>query len=327
MTSGMRFLTFGILFGAGSVLAQSVLTCSSDDMKRHYCDTGGGRARLVKQRSDAQCREGYSWGQDSRGIWVDHGCRADFEVGGSRGGWRRDRDNDDDRDRDRDRDRYRNEQGYAAGGGSVITCSSDDMQRHYCDTGGGRATLMRQHSDAACREGYSWGQDNRGVWVDHGCRADFQVGGGEAYGGYGGQGGVVTCSSDDMRRHYCDTGGGRATLMRQRSDAACREGYSWGQDSRGVWVDHGCRADFQVGGAGYGYGSGSTSVVTCSSDDMRRHYCDTGGGRATMLRQRSDAQCREGYSWGQDSRGIWVDHGCRADFQVTPRGYGRYRRR
>jgi hypothetical protein len=37
--------------------------------------------RLLKQRSDSSCRQGESWDFDRRGIWVDHGCRADFQVG------------------------------------------------------------------------------------------------------------------------------------------------------------------------------------------------------------------------------------------------------
>jgi hypothetical protein len=51
-------------------------------MHRHYCqaDTRGG-VQLIKQRSDSSCRQGRSWGFDRRGIWVDHGCRADFQVG------------------------------------------------------------------------------------------------------------------------------------------------------------------------------------------------------------------------------------------------------
>jgi hypothetical protein len=51
-------------------------------MRRHYCDadTRDG-VRLLRQRSDAACRQGSSWGYDRRGIWVDRGCRADFEVG------------------------------------------------------------------------------------------------------------------------------------------------------------------------------------------------------------------------------------------------------
>ena len=70
-----------ILCSGAALLGQSVVSCSSDDMKRHYCDadTRGG-VRLVKQHSDAACREGETWGYDRRGIWVDRGCRADFEV-------------------------------------------------------------------------------------------------------------------------------------------------------------------------------------------------------------------------------------------------------
>ena len=58
-----------------------IVQCGSDDMRRHYCDadTHGG-VRLVRQRSQAECRRDYTWGIDRRGIWVDRGCRADFEV-------------------------------------------------------------------------------------------------------------------------------------------------------------------------------------------------------------------------------------------------------
>jgi Protein of unknown function (DUF3011) len=196
------------LLASGSVFAQQTLTCSSDDMRRHYCgaDTRTG-VQLLRQRSDATCRQGYSWGYDRRGVWVDHGCRADFAIGntyygnnngygnnnvyGYGNGRYRDRDRDYDRDRD---SRYRDRQygygnnnpnygysnpnyGYGNGGyASTLTCSSDDMRRHYCgaNTSGG-VQLVRQRSDASCQRGYSWGYDRRGVWVDHGCRADFAV--------------------------------------------------------------------------------------------------------------------------------------------------------
>jgi hypothetical protein len=61
--------------------AANVLTCASDDGRRRYCDadTRGG-VRLLRQRGNAECRLDYSWGYDRRGIWVDRGCRADFEV-------------------------------------------------------------------------------------------------------------------------------------------------------------------------------------------------------------------------------------------------------
>ena len=123
----------------------------------------------VQQRSESACQEGYSWGSDDRGVWVDHGCRADFAIEAERRG------EDRDRDRDRHNGGYRGEQG--SDQRQVVSCSSHDMHRHYCpaDTRGG-VQLIKQHSDSSCRQGRSWGFDRRGIWVDHGCRADFQVG-------------------------------------------------------------------------------------------------------------------------------------------------------
>jgi hypothetical protein len=86
---GREGYTFDLIWQGGdrrdfgrSDRAPVTLTCASDDMRRHYCDadTRDG-VRLVRQRSQAQCRQGESWGYDRRGIWVDRGCRADFEVG------------------------------------------------------------------------------------------------------------------------------------------------------------------------------------------------------------------------------------------------------
>jgi hypothetical protein len=35
---------------------------------------------MVNRISDASCVKNRSWGYNGRGIWVDHGCRADFSV-------------------------------------------------------------------------------------------------------------------------------------------------------------------------------------------------------------------------------------------------------
>jgi hypothetical protein len=208
----------------------------------------------------------------------------------------------------------------------VVTCSSDNGKRNYCaaDTRGG-VSMLRQRSDARCQQGYSWGYDRQGIWVDRGCRADFTVNGYRPGGpGYGSGGQAITCSSDDGKRNYCpaDTRGG-VQLVKQRSGSPCTQGYSWGFDRRGIWVDRGCRADFTVntgyrlGGPGYGPGAPGGQAITCSSNDGKRNYCaaDTRRG-VQMVRQRSDARCTQGYSWGYDRRGIWVDRGCRADFVV-----------
>jgi Protein of unknown function (DUF3011) len=75
-----------VIFGPRS--SAQTISCSSDDGRRHYCSADTrGRVRLLQQRSDSPCREGYSWGTDRKGVWVDHGCRADFAVEERRGGW------------------------------------------------------------------------------------------------------------------------------------------------------------------------------------------------------------------------------------------------
>ncbi|HSS99716.1 MAG TPA: DUF3011 domain-containing protein [Terriglobales bacterium] len=161
-----------LLWGATALSAQQVFNCSSEDGHRHYCaaDTHHSNVNMIKQRSDARCQEGYSWGRDRHGVWVDHGCRADFEIVSKRGrdnNWRGDRDRSDNGGYD-----YNRRSGIQA-----INCSSNDMHRHYCaaDTRGG-VRLFKQLSEARCQEGYSWGYDDRGIWVDRGCRADFQTG-------------------------------------------------------------------------------------------------------------------------------------------------------
>jgi hypothetical protein len=140
-------------------------------------------------------------------------------------------------------------QGYR--GGQAITCSSDDGKRHYCgiDTSRG-VQLSRQISGSPCVQGQTWGYDRRGVWVDRGCRAEFFTGGGGGMGGGRpgrGPAQIITCSSNDGRRNYCPASGNNIVMTRQISGSECRRGYSWGVDRRGLWVDKGCRAEFQAG--------------------------------------------------------------------------------
>ena len=130
----------------------------------------------------------------------------------------------------------------------------------------------------------------------------------------------IRCESDFDNRRYCpvDTRGG-VRLARQISSAACNQGSTWGYDNGGIWVNRGCRADFDV--ASSGYGSGSTQTLRCESENDARKYCraDTGGG-VRLSRQLSDAACTEGSTWGYTARGIWVSNGCRADFDLFAGG-------
>jgi hypothetical protein len=298
-------LVLAIALFAPSAEAQTRLTCESQKNQPQYCsaDTRGG-VRLARQLSDAPCREGATWGYDYRGIWVDRGCRAEFEIG--RGG----------------------EEPRGAVWGSNepqrVTCSSEQNQPNFCavDTRGG-VRLVRQISDAPCRESDTWGYDRRGIWVERGCRAEFEVRGGWGQGSPE----ILTCSSQEYRRQVCpaDTRGG-VRLVRQISDTDCRQGSTWGFDSRGVWVDRGCRAEFEVGSGGWGWErgpwsqGGETQLVTCESRERRRQVCPvTIAGTVRLVRQLSDAACTERQSWGYDQRGIWVDRGCRGEFEVTSR--------
>ena len=223
--------------------------------------------------------------------------------------------------------------------GRQITCASDDGRRHHCDVDTSRGVQMtNQRSGSACVEGQTWGTDRGGIWVDRGCRADFLLGGrGRGWGNGGGQGwgnnggGTLTCSSDDGGRHYCNADTTRGVQMtNQRSGSSCVQGQTWGYDRRGVWVDRGCRADFSLGngnnrpgwgnGGGQGWGNNGGGTITCSSDDGGRHYCNADTNRGVrMVNQRSGSACVQGQTWGYDRRGIWVDRGCRADFEISGR--------
>jgi hypothetical protein len=222
-----------------------------------------------------------------------------------------------------------------------MSCSSDDMRRHVCqvDTTGG-VQMVHQKSQAKCIQDRTWGYDNRGIWVDHGCRAEFEVGAQVPAVAVGRDGGhdrdhdgrrdrdpefrgwgesyMVYCPSDDMGRAWCPADARFGVRMiRQRSQAACVEGQTWGYGKRGIWVDRGCRADFRVTGD---WQKNAAALIYCPSDYMQRAFCpvDTRDG-VFIIRQRSEADCVFNRTWGYDRDRIWVDRGCRADFEIVDR--------
>jgi len=79
---------------------------------------------------------------------------------------------------------------------------------------------------------------------------------------------------------------------------------------------------YGFGWSGYS-GSGNDFEFSCASSDERYRECQLPvDGRARLVKQRSDAPCIEGRSWGQRGDRVWVDRGCRARFTVEPRGGG-----
>jgi hypothetical protein len=222
--------------------------CESRDGRRTDCpaDLRNYYFRDLRQVSRTQCVQGNNWGFDDRGVWVAQGCRAEFVFAAGR---------------------YAGPGPDGGSGQRVVACASRDGRRANCaaDLRGFSLVNVRQQSRTTCELGRNFGYDDRGIWADQGCRAEFEFayrgpgyGGGYAGGsvfgnpGYG-QPGVVgaavkqLCESVDNRRVYCGIQpGARVRLARQVSRAACTEGTTWGVDARGIWVDDGCRGEFEV---------------------------------------------------------------------------------
>ena len=247
--------TFAVFLGsmmmASPASAQTTLTCSSEGYRYQLCrtDTRGG-VRMIEQLStgSGQCVYNQSWGYDRSGVWVNNGCRARCEVGNP--GW------------------HDHSSGSWSGGhANTVRCESTQGRKEYCraDTSGG-VRLGHQISNSPCRYHDSWGYDNSGIWVDRGCRADFELGPTSYGSGYSGSsyhsgwssnsGGSVVCESRGYSRSFCsaDTRGG-VSLEEQLSDSTSRGGRctfnnTWGYDSGGIWVDNGCRGRFRLGNPG-----------------------------------------------------------------------------
>lgn len=77
---------------------------------------------------------------------------------------------------------------------------------------------------------------------------------------------------------------------------------------------------------GFGWGgsdAGSTFDFYCASPDFKYRECQLPvTGRARLVKKKSDASCVEARDWGQRNDRLWVDHGCRGDFQVVRQGGG-----
>jgi hypothetical protein len=154
-----------ITVAAPAAQAQSrrdTVRCESDNGKFNRCAVPWHDAQLVKQESKGDCIRGRSWGVDRQGLWVDRGCRGLFARGG--------------------RDRPGDQGGWHPGSGwnrqIRLQCDSNKKSYQMCQVDVGRhgnVQLVKRMSDARCTQGYSWGWNRAGVWVDHGCRGQFMV--------------------------------------------------------------------------------------------------------------------------------------------------------
>lgn len=212
--------------------------------------------------------------------------------------------------------------------GRILRCESVDGKTRECPvdaTGGAR--LLRQLSKTACVEGKSWGRMRRSIWVTQGCRAEFLAfssdgrrgyGTGFGYGNGGPLGRTLRCGSEDGRWKHCsvDTRAG-VELVRQLSRSQCIRGQSWGIDRSGIWVNGGCRAEFRAGDRGEVAMPSEPTRFRCESDDGKPRSCGSvGPGGVRLVRQLSRTECVSGRTWGIARGQVWVDQGCRAEFET-----------
>lgn len=209
--------------------------------------------------------------------------------------------------------------------GRTLRCESSDGRTRECavDATGG-ARLLRQLSRSPCIEGETWGRMRHSIWVTQGCRGEFLAlsrtdGRRGRYGGAGGR--VLRCGSSDGRWNHCDADTRYGVeLVRQLSRSRCIRGQSWGVDRGGIWVSGGCRAEFRAGAgdAGDAPAAGDSVRFRCESSDGRPRTCPVRTpGDARLLRQLSRSNCIEGRTWGRQPGAVWVDGGCRAEFEVA----------
>lgn len=278
--------------------SQSAIRCESTDGGYQRCPAQNGwrGARLVQQISNSPCIQGRTWGFDRSAIWVNHGCRGLFDAG----------------------DRF-------TPPGERVTCAGSGRTECPADTRYG-VTLVRRLSQAACTEGSTWGYSDNVVWVDRGCRAEFQIGSAPDAGGETTTE-TLTCGATTGLQVTCRTGGYATAvrMVRDLSGGRCRVDATWGFTDAFIWTSRGCRAQFELTLRGEGTG-GQTgpAVISCGSTSGRQVVCDTEGEAVsvTLQQDRSGGRCRQGQTWGYTSDFVWTSNGCRGEFAVSYRGGG-----
>jgi len=132
---------------------------------------------------------------------------------------------------------------------------------------------------------------------------------------------TMRCESRNYAHNFCPSDGRvlSATIVRQISSSPCVLGRTWGWRGNGIWVADGCEAEFAVRSSAPSYPPppARPDHLVCESHEYRYNFCAAGRVRsAQLVRQRSQAPCIQGRTWGWTRQGIWVDQGCEATFRV-----------
>lgn len=286
------------------------IRCGSSPRSWQHCyaDTRYGM-RLVRELSRNHCRN--NWGYDAYGVWVANGCQAEFRS-----------------------DRYQHHWGNEYQREDFVRCQSFNYRRESCRVGNlhnAEVHLIHQLGRHSCRN--NWGHDNNAIWVKNGCKADFYVyrhrpswGGGDP--GYGdpNDSEFLLCESRGGYSQYCNTPSlAEVTLVEVLNHDARECDGNWGYDNRGIWVNNGCRARFEITTfedafpSRPDYGSGHTSrKVKCKSRNNRLKICNVRNfERVELIREISKGKYPCEGNWGVNRNGeLYVTNNCYAEFRV-----------
>ena len=187
--------------------------------------------------------------------------------------------------------------------------------------------LVRTLSNTPCTPGRTYGAERTKIWVRSGCRAVFEVTPRpvteptqptpltRSY--------LLRCESSRNQTSECPVDpSATVTLATQRSGTACTEGQTWGRLGGSIYVARGCRAEFEVTptsrAGSFSRPTNTTYWITCESRDDRRFHCRIGNLDVPRLEQQlSRTSCVEGRTWGVADGFLWVDDGCRAEFEIS----------
>jgi hypothetical protein len=188
------------------------------------------------------------------------------------------------------------------------------------------ARFVSQVGNRPCRLNVTYGFKPGYAWVQQGCQAVFELTGrGEQGGNNGSYTTRLTCESQSTARQQCPIAGATSIrLVRQISTNPCRLNETFGIGFGHVWVSNGCRGEFEVtvggpaSGPGYpGPGTGLPTRVTCESGNGQRNECRIrNGAQVQLVKQLSSSACVRNSSWGTGNGVLWVDRGCRGEFEV-----------
>lgn len=288
-----------------------VVACDAKGNERVHCKADAARGvTVLRQRSKTECVRGRDWDSDAAGIWVDHGCRADFKLGANAGAAEKAGTPE---TKPEAASAPKPAPVTAPARRGVVVCESWQSRWAHCDADVTQTIrLARQRTnDAQCIRSQTWGVDATGIWVSGGCRAEFQVG---EVASAGAPARTIRCESNNGGHETCavDTGRGVA-LTKQLSNLGCVKGKTWDYDEDGVWVSRGCRAIFTIDVDPAQAGQ----ALRCESNHGKETVCPLPvGARVRMQEQRSNTPCVEGKSWEVRNDGLHVSNGCRADFHV-----------